>query len=614
MRKPIDSRSKKPHARQGEKRRFQTIFFKNLRMLLTMLCLPVMTLALIILSLTFRNNYMEFTNENQRLLERAALATDLVWSQMEHSCVQAAYDQSVLNLAAIDRSRLNLDMIQKLTPVQAFLRAVTGSFKYADYAILYLYNSDYYVSTKSAGSMLADDIPSPYHPYMLLRRVKELESAEGWIFDAETANLYRYVKVMNYQTEKGIMMLRCNSVLVGNQIMSTQLDYNDQRLLLLDEAGVIMQDSSGVSRGKAVSELIPAFENGSYPQSYEASGKKYFITHRSACIPGWNYVLLSNGARFYNTIPWTLAIATSLLLLLLALCVLLAYHTAHTICKPYQIILDLLRRPVEDAAQRYSTQWASYDELGLIYGLIHESKYQTYTMLNRLSAQEQALNQAQRAALQAQINPHFLFNTLESINWKIYEKLPQEREITGMLQQLSLLMRLSLQTDEPLTTVSQEIRHAGVYLSLQSARFQDMFSVNWNVQQGIDDYPALNLSLQPLLENAISHGVKKLDSGGVIQVDCRVEQDNVIFAVSDNGPGFDHDTLERVCRNLIDSRPNCQEHIGLANVNARLQLLFGLQYTLQIESRPFECTCVTLRIPLNASKIALNHESEATPS
>lgn len=603
MRKPIDFHPEMPQTHQGEKQRFQTVFFKNLRTLLAMLCLPVMALALVILSLTFRGNYLEFSNENQRLLERAALATDLIWSQMERSCVQAAYDQSVLNLAAIDRSHLNLDMIQKLIPVQAFLRAVTGSFKYADYAILYLYDSDYYVSTKSAGAMRSGDTPSTYHPYALLRKVRTLEPAEGWIFDNSTDNLYRYVKVMNYQTEKGIMLLRCNSVLVGNQIMNTQLDYNDQRLLLLDESGVIMQDSDGTARGKRASELIPAFKSEPYPRSYERDGEKYFIARREACIPGWNYMLLSNGSRFYDTIPWTLAIASSLLLLLLGLCVLLAYRTARTICKPYQIILSLLRSPVEDAAQRYSSQWASYDELGLIYGLIHESKYQTYTMLNRLSAQQQALNQAQRAALQAQINPHFLFNTLESINWKIYEKLPQEREITGMLQQLSLLMRLSLQTDEPLTTVSREIRHAEVYLSLQSARFQNMFSVKWNVQTDIDDYPALNLSLQPLLENAISHGVKKLDSGGVIQVDCHVEDGNVLFAVSDNGPGFDHATLERVRRNLMDSRPNCQDHIGLANVNARLQLLFGLEYTLQIESHPFKHTQVTLRVPLNAPQL-----------
>lgn len=593
----------------GERRRFQTIFLKNLRMLLQMLLLPVVALAITIMLITFRNSWHDFESSNQRLMERATLATDLVLTQIENSCVQAAYDQSIINLAAADRTSFNMNTLSKVMPVQSYFRAVTGSYQNADYAILYLYNPDYYVAKNSAGSMRASDTPSTYHPYSLLRQIMTLEDVEGWIYDATTNNLYRYVKVYRYQVESGIILLRCNSQLVSSQVMRPQLDYSDQRLLLVDADGNVMQDSSGTARGQHLSSIIPESTLQAAQTSYKESGDTYFVTTRAACIPGWQYILLSNGSNFLGALPRMAAAAAGLLLLLLLICALLAYHTARTICRPYQIIFDLLSSPVEDAAQRYTSQWASYDELGLIYSLIHESKYQTYTMLSRLSAQEQALKQAQRVALQAQINPHFLFNTLESINWKIYEKLPREREITGMLQQLSLLMRLSLQTEEPLTTVSQEISHAKVYLQLQAARFQDMFQVKWNIQDGLDNCPALHLSLQPLLENAISHGIKKLETGGIICVDCSISGDDVLFSVSDNGPGFEPANLERIRRNLVDSRMQSTEHIGLANVNARLQLLFGLEYMLNIESMPFEMTRVSLRVPLSAMQ-STHTESE----
>lgn len=207
------------------------------------------------------------------------------------------------------------------------------------------------------------------------------------------------------------------------------------------------------------------------------------------------------------------------------------------------------------------------------------------------------LDRTKTAALQAQINPHFLYNTLDSIRWEAMELTGQENKVTDMLQNLARLLRLSMEIEESSVTVRQEVEHACMFIRLLKVRYPKKFEVIWHVDDGLMDRRILKLSLQPLIENAFSHGVKPLKRMGTIFIDASEEENCLVFRVRDDGKGILPDKLEAIRETLIDNRAVDSEHIGLANVNARIKLVFGPQYGLEIDSIPSTGTTVTLRMP-----------------
>jgi len=343
--------------------------------------------------------------------------------------------------------------------------------------------------------------------------------------------------------------------------------------------------------------LLDVYPSMPTPPQGEPDGGATMALSTPSGIQPWRYVLVSDLSALRAYVRRAVALGAALVAAILLMCTLIAYRVARVICRPYEVILELLRTPVDDAREHYEVRYADKDELGMIYTLIHQTRYQYLTMRSELTEREQALKDAQHIALQAQMNPHFMFNALEAINWRVFEKLPADREITGMIRDLSLLLRLSLETDEPLIALRREISHARLYLKIQQRRLDLPFDVEWDIPDEMMGRTTVRLSLQPLFENAIAHGIKMLDGGGRIRVEGRIESGRMRIAVIDNGPGFDEVALARIRRNLVDSRWRRSASIGLVNVNTRIQLLFGVEYGVYIESRPFEHTEVRIEIP-----------------
>lgn len=232
---------------------------------------------------------------------------------------------------------------------------------------------------------------------------------------------------------------------------------------------------------------------------------------------------------------------------------------------------------------------------GIMFVMLLLSAYLCRRISARLIAPYQTI-----IALQSQITPHFLFNSLEAINWRLFEKLPEEQEIPRMIQKLSLLFRMSLDSKERLVPLKREMIYARTYLEMQDIRFQGRYEVLWDVNDDAQACMVVQMCLQPLLENAISYGVTRVEHGRLI-VRARTEGETFLLEVEDNGPGMTGEKLERLQKVLRDSRYTHSDHIGLINVNARVQLLYGVSYGLTLESVPFERTRVCLKMPRIAS-------------
>lgn len=219
---------------------------------------------------------------------------------------------------------------------------------------------------------------------------------------------------------------------------------------------------------------------------------------------------------------------------------------------------------------------------------------------DRLHRAEMFKARSEMAMLVSQINPHFLYNTLESIKGMAYRVgAPQ---IVEMTKALGSIFRYSVKAPE-MVTVGEEARILENYFAIQRTRFGDRFTMEVAVDPGVEDCAVPKMCLQPLCENAIYHGLEMKPTPGSLRVHAFARDGELIVTVEDDGLGMDADTLAQLRASLDEGlpAPGGSVHIGVANVHARIGLFFGRGYGLAIDSSPGAGTCVTLRIPVRSS-------------
>lgn len=214
----------------------------------------------------------------------------------------------------------------------------------------------------------------------------------------------------------------------------------------------------------------------------------------------------------------------------------------------------------------------------------------------KISRQETAIRwkEAELNALQAQINPHFLYNTLDAIRCKAMFLTDGENEVSDMILNLSELFRLSIRKGRELVSIADEIEHVKCYLAIEDFRFGDKIRLEWNIDEGLLQYKTVKLILQPIVENAIYHGLEPKKGIGTISVRVCKAEDRIVFSISDDGAGMTDTELEQVSENIAEGTGRS---IGLVNVNQRIRLHFGNQYGIEIRSRHREGTEVKVTIP-----------------
>lgn len=212
-------------------------------------------------------------------------------------------------------------------------------------------------------------------------------------------------------------------------------------------------------------------------------------------------------------------------------------------------------------------------------------------LMSTVRQEEINLRKTELKALQAQINPHFLYNTLDSIAWMCEQG--RSSDAVKMIHALARLFRISISKGHELIPIAREIEHAENYLEIQKYRYKNQFTYAFEVDPVCLDYYCNKITLQPIIENAIVHGLDLLVEEG--RIDVRVEQDgdDIVFCVQDNGVGMSQEQIDSILKQ--DSRE--RSGIGIKNVNDRLQIYFGKRYGLSITSELDVGTCVEIRMP-----------------
>ena len=212
-------------------------------------------------------------------------------------------------------------------------------------------------------------------------------------------------------------------------------------------------------------------------------------------------------------------------------------------------------------------------------------------LMETVRREEINLRKTELKALQAQINPHFLYNTLDSIAWMCEQG--RNDEAVQMVNALAQLFRISISRGHELIPIRSELRHAESYLKIQKHRYKNQFSYRFDVDESCLDFLCNKITLQPIIENAIYHGINGLVDEGEIVITLRADGSDVVFTVADNGVGMEEEQIQAILRKERSDHTG----IGIKNVNDRLKIYFGEGYGITIRSEPDEGAVVTIRMP-----------------
>ena len=278
-------------------------------------------------------------------------------------------------------------------------------------------------------------------------------------------------------------------------------------------------------------------------------------------------------------------------LFILAAMLMLSVLLSQMLSKPIQNLVSAMRSFERDADNFSNEPVMGVREVQNLSVSFEHMVHRIQKLMATVRSEEINLRKTELKALQAQINPHFLYNTLDSISWMCEQG--KNAEAVLMVNALARLFRISISRGHELIPIRSEVQHAQSYLQIQSVRYKDQFSYEFDVEEGCLEYLCNKITLQPIIENAIYHGVNGLVDEGRIVIRVFSREDDIFFTVEDNGVGMEPEQIEEIFRR----KPDGKSGIGIKNVNDRLKIWFGEKYGVTITSVPDEGTRVTVRMP-----------------
>jgi sensor histidine kinase YesM len=399
------------------------------------------------------------------------------------------------------------------------------------------------------------------------------------------------VYVSQDQVQMGELRQQLLSVPIGKQGVPYIVDYIGRVVVHPEDEGKQLMSHEDI-----VSLVFQRNGRIEYAQRDSESGKlvRHLAYFKYISEMNWIVIVGSTMHDFYGSLYTVRSIFIVIFGISLVIAQILGIILGRRITKPITLITEKIKDLSEGEVNLSSTlDIRSNDEVGRLAKYFNNfvKKLKNINDLERHGI-DIMLRETQMNALQAQINPHFLYNTLETIRFMIAMK--DERAV-DMVKQLARLFRISIGDGDSYVTLRNELEHVKLYIDLQRYRYSDRFSVAYDVDEHLLDLYTLKFILQPIVENSILHAFSEIDNGGVITISAYEMEGNLLVSIHDNGRGMDLLTLDRVHDGLRKSEGF--NSVGLRNVYDRIRLHFGNDYYLKVESNA-EGTEVLLLLPL----------------
>lgn len=392
----------------------------------------------------------------------------------------------------------------------------------------------------------------------------------------------------------GVLLVDMDYSSISRMMQQINESDNGQYYYLCDSNGEIIyhmrqiQISNGISSESSIAAA--KYKDGVYDEVFE--GKRRKIIVNTISYTGWKLVGVIPYSSFTHGMFNVRYFIVILMLLMAMMLVVINRIVSVRISRPILKLNDSVKE--YEAGEKPEIYIGGSLEIRHLGHSIQRSYEQIETLMQEIVLEQNERRKSELDALQSQINPHFLYNALDSITWMI--EGGKNDEAVFMVTELAKLFRISLSRGRTIISVKDELQHAKSYMNIQKIRYKNAFTITFDADPDIYDYCTVKLVLQPILENAINYGIDAMDDCGEITVTGKMKDGNIILSVTDNGVGM---TEEEVSLVLTDSN-RIQKHgsgVGLVNVNNRIQILFGKDYGLTVLSEPDEGTTVSICIP-----------------
>lgn len=283
-----------------------------------------------------------------------------------------------------------------------------------------------------------------------------------------------------------------------------------------------------------------------------------------------------------------------LLIAILAVVIVTSRKTIRSVTVPINALCDMARQ-MEKGDFTAESSIQSDDEIQILVHRFDRMRNKIANLVEDVKMEQMKLKDTELKLLQEQINPHFLYNTLDTIVWLAEDG--QDKEVVAMTTSLSEFFRTVLSGGRDYITIREEETHIHSYLSIQKFRYEDILDYEISIDEELYDYIILKLTLQPLVENALYHGIKNKRGKGKILIRGYEDGTDVVFEVNDNGIGMTQEELYSLRKRIKEKSGSEKSGFGLINVEERIQMNYGYRYGLEFESEKGVGTKVTVRIP-----------------
>lgn len=453
---------------------------------------------------------------------------------------------------------------------------------------------------------------------------------EEWFVNAlnKTENIHFTLPHVQKMFEKGdnsynwvISMSRAVEITVGGSteqaVLLIEMAYQGLEEVLdevtLGNGGYIyLMDSNGdiiwhpkfelIASGRVKENNLVAagYDDGSREEVF--NGTRQTVVTKTVGYTGWKLVGVIKGTGISLNMLKTRLFIVFVILLIIFIVIIINSYISFRVTNPIRELEKSVKELEEGNLDADIYMGGSY-EVQHLGKSVQDMKFRIKGLMQDIVNEHEEKRKSEFDSLQAQINPHFLYNTLDIIVWQIENE--KQSEAVHTVTALARFFRLSLGKGKNIVTVKDEIDHVRNYLMIQHMRFKNKFDYEFDVAEDVLELPSLKLMLQPLVENAIYHGMEFMDGDGMIMVKAWRKEDELYLSVADNGLGMTEDKVEMILTGKSTSGNGRGSGIGVKNVNERIKLYFGEAYGLTIDSEPDEGTTVIIHLPAKDEKESL---------
>lgn len=577
----------------------KSFFYKNLSFFLLPLLIPILTLGTLSSVITESFVKKDINKSNVNLLKQVKENVELVLGEMDTINLLFAYNTvafQTLN-STLTNTRFSIDNVNLTDFLKGYISAPASARPYVHSIYLYTDNPNNRFLSSSVGlTTLSSSLDNSWHDSLLKKNPKvtmwiEPRLIKQYEFEKNTTRVITIYQRIDQKN--GAIILNISPAYI-EKLLNNLTIFPEQSILVVDENKHVIFNNKNLNAINNI-DLNKIQENTESSYTYQSEGSSYVVTQLQSERYGWKYISIISQNALYQ-VPYQLNSATVLLLISsFVLGLVLSYYFTR---KNYRHISNIIS--IIDSAESGKTLPPFPDRVKDEYGYIIHNILKTFIEQSflkvQLSEKKYKFQALELLALQSQLNPHFLFNTLATISLENLSLIGCHNNVNIMIDNLSDILKYSLSSPSQTVTLEEEIQHTMSYINIQKFRYEDKFNVLWEYDYDVLQYPVIKLLIQPLIENSIYHGIKEKEESSLIKIKFIILENHIKVAVIDNGLGITAQNLQLI-REKLNSGEEYSEHIGLYNTDKRLKLSYGEEFGIKIRSKYGIGTAIYLKIP-----------------